>query len=141
MDKHEAEKIINAYGGAISADSKPLKHLSLLPCSKARIKYAYFVYFEAIMNEFGGISKEIGENLVGTYCMLEAFIEDELADRLNHAAAVVKAGHINDAETFNKLDPRIKNDVDEYFLRAKTAMYNKHLNDEINDYIQELMIK
>ena len=83
MNKFQAEKIINNYGSAIANSKNVFKKQSTLPCSKARIRYAFYVYLAAIIDQTGHLPIGIGENLVTTYCILDAFVADDDAERLN----------------------------------------------------------
>jgi len=131
MDKHQAEKIINLYGAAIANNKNPLKKRSALPCSTAKIRYAFYVYIHQLIKQFGHLPKDIGENLVSTYSMLDAFIEDAAADRLNNVAELIKHKQLS-AE--NSED---KKKIDEYFSLVLNAIRNSNYFDEINDYIGE----
>ena len=127
MTKFEAEAIKCKYGGAI-ANGGMFKRISTLPCSKVLIKYAYFVYIEAIIKDFGMLSKEEGTALVQCYSMMDLFIEDAEADRLNANFALSK-----DIKNF---DDNVKYAP---FKEAMTKHANLFINgeyfDEINEHI------
>ncbi len=55
MTETEAEKIVQSYGGAIAEADSGVRRLSSLPCSKAKIKQAYFTYIPAIYDNYGGL--------------------------------------------------------------------------------------
>jgi hypothetical protein len=131
MNKYQAEKIINAYGGAIANNKNVFKKQSILPCSKAKIRYAFYVYIQAIIDQLGHLPKDIGENLVSTYCMLDAFVPDEDADRLNKISEKIKSRELI-AE-----NPEDKKQIEEYFSLATNALRNGYYFDEINNYIGE----
>ncbi len=131
MNKFQAEKIINGYGGAIAGSEKVFKKQSTLPCSKAKIRYAFYVYIAAIIDQTGYLPKDIGENLVATYCMLDAFIPDEDAERLNKIPEKIKDRQLK-AE-----NPEDKKQIDEYFSLVANALRNGNYFDEINEYIGE----
>lgn len=131
MDKFNAEKIINAYGGAIANDKNPFKKQSMLPCSKGRIRYAFFVYLSAIISDMGTLPTDIGESLVATYCMLDAFVTDNEAERLNKIPGKIKDKQLNTQDSDDKKQ------IDEYFSLVPTALRNGNYFDEINEYIGE----
>ena len=129
MTPDEALDIIGEYGGAIAKGD--IRRLSYLPCSKARIKQAYFVYLPALDEAEGGFHQEPVENLVQCYGMLNQFVDDEQADRLE----TIKTKMDN-----NKLDYDKDSDKElakEYFAYMQT-MRDGTLIDEINEYIQEI---
>lgn len=78
MNKHQAEKIINEYGGVIAGTPKGdiVCNVFSLPYSPGRIRYAYFIYTEAPIKE-GSFNDDIKNNLETTYAMLGTrFVED-----------------------------------------------------------------
>lgn len=131
MDKYQAEKIINAYGAAIANDKNVFKRQSALPCSKVKIRQAFYVYISSIIHDLGGLPDKIGENLVATYSMLDCFLSDEDAERLNRIQSLIKNKKLN-AE--NQDD---KKQVDDYFSLVSNALLNRKYFEEINDYIAE----
>jgi len=132
MNKFQAEKIINAYGGVIASSEKPFKKQSTLPCSKAKIRYAFYVYIRAIIDQMGYLPKDIGESLVATYCMLDAFIVDDDAERLNQVPDKIKNKQLNPE------NPDDKKQIEEYFFLIQNALRNWSYFDEINEYIMEI---
>lgn len=131
MDKYQAEKIINRYGAAIEADENVFKKRSTLPCSRARIRYAFYFYIPAIIQEFGHLPKGMGESLAGSYGLLDAFIADDDAYRLN------KIGELIRNKQLSAVHPEDKQKIDEFFTRQQTAWFNFAYRDEINEYIAE----
>lgn len=78
MNKHVAEKIINEYGGMIADTPKGdiVRDVFSLPYSPGRIRYAFFVYTEALIKE-DLFNDDIKKNLEGTYAMIDTrFVED-----------------------------------------------------------------
>ena len=130
MNKYQAEKIIKDYGGAIASDKSVFKKQSTLPCSKAKIRYAFYVCLSAIIDQRGCLPKDIGENLVAIYCMLDAFVPDEDAVRLNKVNEMIKSKQLNSEKS--------KEQIEEYFSLVPNALRNNNYFDEINDYIREL---
>ncbi len=131
MNKYQAEKIINEYGGAIANNKGPFRKQSTLPCSKAKIRYAFYVYIPAIINELGQLPQDIGQNLVATYSMLDCFISDDEADRLNRIPEMIKNKQLN-AEK-----PDDEKQIKEFFSLVTNALRNGSYFDEINEYIGE----
>ncbi len=95
MDLLQAEKIVNAYGGAIAKDTNVFKKQSTLPCSKAKIRDAFYSYLPSIIDQLGELPKDLGESLVLTYCMMDAFVPDKDADRLNKINERMKNKQLN----------------------------------------------
>lgn len=93
MDKLEAEKIINLYGGAV-AEGGIARKISLLPCNKSVIKYAFFTYLEAGISE-GIMNEEFLQNLICSYSCLDHFIDDEKASVFNEVIRRVKNKQID----------------------------------------------
>jgi len=131
MDKYQAEKIVKEYGGAIANDKNVFKKSSTLPCSKAKIRYAFYVLMDAVVKEQGHIQEDIGQNLVAIYCMLDSFVSDENADRLNKIPEMIKNKQLD------REKPENKNQIDEYFSLVPNALRNGKYFDEINEYIKE----
>lgn len=129
MDKIQAEKIVNKYGAAIANDKNFFKKKSSLPCSKAKIRYAFYVHIKSIVEEAGALPKNLGSTLVNTYSMLDAFMDDEEANRLNSRYDALK-----------KLDlkePDEKREFEDIGSRIFKAIRNGDYFDEINEYIGE----
>ncbi len=85
MNPQEAEKIINQYGALIANAPKGKIALNVfsLPYSPGKIRYAFFVYVEALINE-GLFDDTIKGNLELTYAMLDTkFREND--DEINEA--------------------------------------------------------
>ncbi|PIR85881.1 hypothetical protein COU14_02015 [Candidatus Kaiserbacteria bacterium CG10_big_fil_rev_8_21_14_0_10_44_10] len=85
MNKYQAEKIINDYGGMIAdtPEGDLVRDVFSLPYSPGRIRYAFFVYTEALIKE-GLFNDEIENNLSMTYASLETrFVENP--DKVNKA--------------------------------------------------------
>lgn len=143
MNKYEAEKIINAYGGAVAKGV--VKRISWLPCSKAKIKQAYFIYIDAIINDYGNLPDDKGQPLVLCYSMLKMFVDDDEADRLDAIKARI------DAKTLDWEKPEDKTIGSEYFsyssgVKQKDGTYiggmmDGDLYNEINEFIGECLEK
>ena len=133
MNKYQAEKIVNAYGGVIAKGTAGgiVRRKSLLPCSKARIKQAYFIYIEAIIKELGGLPEDMGEKMVLTYSMLNGFADDEEADEIIKIAKLIKDNKI---DTKNPSDKKKFNKYSKYAMKS---IRDGELFDEINEYIEE----
>ncbi len=133
MNPQEAEKILNEYGSAISDNPKPFHHKSLLPCSKARIRMAYFIYIPEILNQIETNQNipEIIENLLRTYSMLDGFIEDTEADRLNLIGELGKQGKLDSAKSEDKAKQ------DEWISKVSKSIHNQNYFEELNDFVAE----
>lgn len=123
MDKFEAERLVKAYGGAIANSPGPFRNISSLPCPKAMLKHAFFVYIETIIKEYGGLSDEVGQPLVATYCMLSGFVSDE---------EVIELNKVKDKIMSKSNDYRKK-----YTNKLVNAIRDAELFDEINEFIGE----
>jgi hypothetical protein len=138
MDFKEAEKILNKYGDVIAQDKNHFKKESTLPCSKAKIRQAFFVYIPAILDEMGYLPSNIGGSIVTTYSMLDAFVKDEEAEKLNRIPLLLKENKLDYGK--NKLDydkPEDKQKIDDYFSRLTKALCNREYFNEINSFITE----
>ncbi len=78
----------------------------------------------------GYLPEDIGENLVATYCMLDAFVPDEDAGRLNKVPEMIKSKQLNSEKS--------EEQIEEYFSRVPNALRNGNYFDEINNYTREL---
>ena len=87
MNKFEAEKLVQDYGGAVAKGS--IKRLEWLPASKTKIKFAFFTYIESIINELGSLPEEIGQSWVVCYGMLNNFVDNEKADRIERIQQLI----------------------------------------------------
>ena len=78
MTPIQAKKIINSYLKTIK-DLRPnaiVQPTSDLPCSAGKIRYAYFVYGEYLVNE-GHLSKKVMNRLITSYSHIHTyFVED-----------------------------------------------------------------
>lgn len=133
MNKYEAEKIVNGYGAAIGKGTEEgrVRRKSNLPCSKAQIKQAYFVYIGAIIEETKTLPKDLGEKLVVTYSMMNGFIDDEQADEMIEVIRLMKAKKLKDN------NPSDKKKIDLLTAYSLTSIGDGELIDEINEYIGE----
>ena len=90
------------------------------------------MYIRAIIDQMGYLPKDIGESLVATYCMLDAFIVDDDAERLNQVPDKIKNKQLNPE------NPDDKKQIEEYFSLIQNALRNWSYFDEINEYIMEI---
>lgn len=139
MNKYEAEKIVNAYGGAISKGA--IKRKKWLPCSKAKIKQAYFIYIDAIIQDFGALPQETGEQLVMCFSMLNMFVDDDKADHLDSIKTKIDAKSLS---MDNAKDKKKWHEYVEYQSGVERkdgtftgGMMDGDLYDEINEFIGE----
>lgn len=133
MDKFQAEKIVNNYGGAIADGEGVFRKQSTLTCSKTKIRYAFYVYIDAIINDKGCLPEKIGQDLVAAYSMLDSFIPDKEADRLNKIYEMFKSKQLNPENSEDKKQ------ITEYFSLVTNAMRNGNYFDEINEFIDECL--
>lgn len=134
MNKYQAEKIVKEYGGAVakvSNDTDVFRKRSFLPCSKAKIRHAFYVLIDAMIDEQGHLPEAIGQNLVAIYCMLDSFVSDEDAGRLNKVPEMIKNKQLDREKSGDKKQ------IEEYFSLVPNALRNGNYFDEINDYIGE----
>ena len=127
MDIVQAEIIVKAYGGAIAQNTNVFKRQSTLPYPKGMIRDAFHIYIAEIIDLSGTLPKEHGEQLIAVYSMMDAFVPDKDADRLNRINEQVRNKQL-DAGT-----PEVK----EYFSLVPNALRNPKHFDEINDYIKK----
>jgi hypothetical protein len=132
MTLDEAQKIIQDYGGAVAKSD--IKRSSNLPCSKARIKYAYFTYLPALYEQDGGFYGDLVENLVQVYAMLNSFIDDGRADSLEQIKVKAEEKKLD----FDK--PKDKELIEEYLAYMQT-LRDGGLIDEISEYMQEIQAR
>jgi len=85
MTPEEAEKIIRDFGAIIANIPKGynVQDVFKLPYSPGRIRYAYFVYTEALIKE-GLFNDEIRNRLVITYASIDTLFIEE-SEKLNKA--------------------------------------------------------
>lgn len=85
MKPETAERIINEYGATIAniPEGDKVQDVMQLPYSVGRIRYAYYVYTEALI-ENGSFNDEVKNNLQMTYALLDCrFVEEP--DEINEA--------------------------------------------------------
>jgi hypothetical protein len=90
MSLEEAERIINLYGkelakSAATAKDTVVLHESSLPCSKGRIKQAYFTYISELLKVNPKYIRENLQQLIGAYSQLNNFVNDNEAKMLESA--------------------------------------------------------
>ena len=112
MTPLEAEKIINSYGGTIASEKVVARRKSSLPCSKARIKYAFFVYIEELIMRHN-LEQQLGIQLVNAYSLLSSFIDDTEVDEINSSNGELKVEF------------------------AQKTILNKGLREELENFIEE----
>lgn len=81
MTPAEAEKVINQYGAAIASieENAIVQDVFSLPYSPAKIRYAYFVYVEALIQQ-GILTDKIAGDLSQTYAMIDSRFVEEAAE-------------------------------------------------------------
>src|SRR3989338_4112860 len=94
MTPREAEKIVNLYGGAFTNETNIARKKSLLPCSVAKIKQAYFIYIEELIKH-NLLTKGVGTTLALTYSMLDAFVDDAEAEKIHEVNKKIISGELD----------------------------------------------
>ncbi len=127
MTGKEAEKIVNKYGKALSVDPDGIaRNKSLLPCSIPRIKYAYFVYLEKLIQD-NLLTEELHNVLMTTFIGLSSFIEDSEAEVVNKLLKDSKQHTLN------------QNDEDTLKKFVLKAYGDTELLSEFSDFVNELL--
>jgi hypothetical protein len=127
MTPQQAEKIINQYGTALSKGAEPIaRPISLLPFSKAKVKYAFFVYIEELI-KLKKIDKKMHDALIQSYIAIDSFIEDNEAHEINQIAQKAKS---------EKLSKEEQERFQKFLSQAYT---NENIVNEIGDFILELL--
>ena len=136
MNKEEAEMIINQYGAAIVADQNIFRKKSSLPCSKAKIRYAYYVYIPALVEHFGGLPNDIRQSISASYSLIGSFLDDNDADFLNETGRLIKE------KALDEKVPEDKKRMDNFFDRAPLATSSSNVEYfyEIDNYIVECLL-
>jgi len=129
MNDIKAEQIVRAYGQIIADRQSPFQKISSLPYPIEKIKAAYFIFINSIINKNGYLPKEMGDNLVLTYAMLGSFINDQEAVRLSSIWKAIQNKTLIPDSTENK---KLIHDTVELF--TKVSMDEKLFND-INSFI------
>jgi len=103
----------------------------LLPASKAKIRYAFYVYIAELVKN-SQLTKEIGNNLVGAYIGLRSFIDDKKADKFNKIHRQIE----EEVKTKNNsdIDTEEKKEYMDFIKEVYGIMADMA---EINDYIRE----
>lgn len=136
MDLSEANKIKDAYRECIAKGTVGetiLRKASWLPFSRARIKYAYFILLEDIVEKEGRLPDDLREKFVEEYSTLSFFVDDATVDKYS----------TNYKDWQSKKSDPFKNKKDEVLIKQYIA-YTHMLRsggalDEINEYIEELI--
>jgi len=127
MTPLKAEKIVKQYGGAfVNSGQYIARKKSLLPCSKAKIKLAYFVYLDELIHS-DLLTEKLRGNLAALYGSMNSFINDDEVDRINKTNEKMKmVGREN-------MDPESIKEYNNLIVR----MVDVAAIDEINTYIAE----
>jgi hypothetical protein len=129
MTPDEALDIIGQYGGVIGKSI--INRKSELPCTKAKIKQAYFTYLPELYKQDGGFYQKIVDPLVACYGMLNSFMDDDEADEIE---TIKKQA---DAKQLDYDTEQGKEQADKY-INYERSKYDGNLLDEINEYIGEI---
>lgn len=87
MELQQAQHIINGYSKLLArVDERNLfMPKSLLPCSDAMIKYAFYTYVDELVR-MSKMTTSAAESLIVAYAHLSFFVESEHAETLNKIA-------------------------------------------------------
>lgn len=136
MDVKEASEILEAYRACIAKGTEGgtiLRRVSLLPYSKAKIEYAYFVSLEDVVRKKGHLAFDQRKDMVEAYSILNNFVDDDLAHKY---AKIYKDWQSKKTDPGrNKKDERL---IRQYIAYTRT-LRGDELSNEINDYIEELL--
>ena len=136
MTPQTAEKLVNAYGGALAVGyTGTARPISLLPASKARVRYAFYVYIAELVKR-NVLTEDIGNNLVGSYCHIDSFIDNKKAEKFNKIAKQMEDEV--EAKAISKIDTEEKR---EYMDFIRDAYGSPRALTEISDYIRECQTK
>lgn len=138
MDIKEAKKIIKTYEVCISKGTEGetiLRKISYLSYSKAKIKYAYFIFLEDVIEKEGHLSPNLRKKLTASYLLLDSFVDDSMADKYIKIYQNWQSKKSNPNK--NKKDERL---IKQYLAYTST-LKGESLFNEINDYIEELLSK
>ncbi len=125
MTPKAAEKIINQYGAVFTRGAYLRRPLAWLPCSKARVKYAFFVWVETLIEQ-DALTQDLGEKIDISYGLLSTFVDDGEAERVNELS---KLSERNELDWTSEEATLLKN--------ALTVEATSTLSGEINDFIGE----
>jgi len=137
MSPIEAEKIVQDYGEALAKGVDGIaRSQSLLLCSKASIKYAFYVYIAELI-KIKALTEEVGSNLTFTYSCMDHFIEDKKAEEINIIHKQIKNKEID------QNDPSHKEKFEKYseFLLKNFTFSGQQAREEINQYIEECYVE
>lgn len=126
MTPEAAEKLVNAYGGALAAGTDgAARPMSLLPASKAKIRLAFYVYIAELVKRVA-LTEDLGSSLVVAYNGIDTFIPDERAEKYNKIEAQIK-GEV-DTNSTSKIDSEDKKEYMNFIREA----YGKYVSNGRN---------
>lgn len=136
MTNIEASEIIKAYKESLAHGTEGgtvLRKASLLPCSKAKIKHAYYTLIEDIIQKESQLTEDQKEDLTSTYSLLNNFIDDRTAKRYAQSYLNWQIKKEDFSRTKKDEGP-IKQYL--YFIHS---LKGEDLAKELNEYIKELL--
>lgn len=128
--------IFNTYAECLKRDGKIAGKLSLLPCSKDRIKSAFFSVVEDMINS-KEMTKEKLNKIATAYAYLDSFVEDEEADKINAVAESLSGGNDFDEKNIEMAITGIKNIDPSDFTKYTNFVSEKSFNE---NYVKEIVI-
>ena len=134
MTPQEAEKIVKAFCASVEVnDGRLAMRASLLPCSKARIRYAYFVWLETLTKEHL-LTEEIRVAFTRTYPILDHVLEDKQAIEINAISEMSSQKEISRDNPEHKVH---FDKLSDFILRS----YTESSFIEILDYVDECLAR
>lgn len=130
MELKQAQLIINGYSKLLArVDEQNLfMPKSLLPCSDAMIRYAFYTYVDELVR-MSKMTASAAESLIVAYAHLSFFVDTEHADTLNRIANK----HYRD-----KRDPETIKLLEQNHAMIKQLSQRKDtMIKELSDYIKD----
>lgn len=124
MTPEEAERIIQDYGGVVASlkEGEAVLPNRILPYSKTRIKYAFYMYIEELV-KMGAFEQNHADALVQTYALLYSRFQDE-------------AAKINELHKKYATDDKAREELDKYG-GFTVGLPDVAAMEELADYIEE----
>lgn len=130
MELQQAQHIINGYSKLLArVDERNLfMPKSLLPCSDAMIKYAFYTYVDELVR-MSKMTTSAAESLIVAYAHLSFFVESEHAETLNKIA---------NKDYHNKRDPETIQLLEQNHAIIKQLSQRKDtMIRELSEYIRD----
>ncbi len=136
MEIGEANNIINEYKKSLDRGAEGetvLRRISWLPCSKGKIKYAYFTVIEDIVEDEGILGSELKKELLETYSLLNTFVDDHMVDKY---AKIYDEWQAKKSDFYrNKKDEMLA----KQYINYTYTLRGDELAKELNDFVEDLL--